>query len=87
VSEIAIRLLQPRERAVWQPLWTAYLDFYGATVSPETYDVTWRRLNDPAEPMFALALLSTARSVVSRIICFSGRAGASATIVICRICS
>jgi GNAT superfamily N-acetyltransferase len=54
VSEIAIRLLQPRERAVWQPLWTAYLDFYRATVSPETYDVTWRRLNDPAEPMFAL---------------------------------
>jgi GNAT superfamily N-acetyltransferase len=51
---IDIRPLRPDERAAWRRLWTGYLDFYQTSVPPETYDVTWQRLNDPAEPMFAL---------------------------------
>ena len=54
MGAVTIRPLVAPDRAAWQPLWMAYLDFYRASVSPETYDVTWRRLIDPAEPMFAL---------------------------------
>lgn len=51
---ITIRAVAANERAAWEPLWRGYLDFYQASVSHETYDATWARLNDPAEPMFAL---------------------------------
>jgi GNAT superfamily N-acetyltransferase len=52
--QIDIRPLRPNERADWEPLWTAYLDFYRAAVSREVYDTTWARLNDPDEPMALL---------------------------------
>ena len=31
-----------------------YLDFYKASLPKETYDATWARLHDPAEPMHLL---------------------------------
>ncbi len=49
-----IRPLRADERADWQPLWKGYLDFYKTSVPPETYDVTWSRLQDPGERMFVL---------------------------------
>ena len=51
---IVIRPVGASERAAWEPLWKGYLDFYQATLSRETYDTTWARLQDPNEPMFAL---------------------------------
>lgn len=53
-GNIVIRPVGAAERAEWEPLWKGYLDFYQATVSKETYDTTWARLQDTAEPMFAL---------------------------------
>ena len=52
--DLAIRPLRPDERAEWEPLWQSYLSFYETRVSPETTDILWQRLHDPAEPMFAL---------------------------------
>lgn len=43
------------ERAVWDELWTAYLDFYNTTITQEAKSVTWARLHDPNEPMHLLA--------------------------------
>jgi GNAT superfamily N-acetyltransferase len=51
---IAIRPLAANERAAWEPLWRGYLEFYRATQAPEAMDAAWRRLHDPAEPMFGL---------------------------------
>ena len=51
---VAIRALAPGDRAAWEPLWAGYLRFYGATVPPETTDITWARFHDPAEPMHVL---------------------------------
>lgn len=51
---IVIRPLRPDERAGWEPLWTAYLDFYRTAVPKEVYDATWARLHDPGEPMALL---------------------------------
>jgi GNAT superfamily N-acetyltransferase len=50
----AIRPLIPADRAAWEPLWQGYLAFYKASVPAEVTDLTWSRLNDPAEPMHAL---------------------------------
>jgi GNAT superfamily N-acetyltransferase len=52
--KVEIRRVGAAERADWEPLWKGYLDFYKTTVPREVYDTTWRRLHDPAEPMFAL---------------------------------
>ena len=51
---VVVRPLRPAERAQWEPLWNAYLAFYETTVPVSVTDVTWGRLNDPAEPMFVL---------------------------------
>ncbi len=51
---VDIRPLTEADRAAWEPLWDGYLAFYNATLPPGTTDATWRRLLDPAEPMFAL---------------------------------
>lgn len=48
-----IRPLAVGDRAAWEPLWQGYLTFYKASLPAEVTDTTWRRLNDPAEPMFA----------------------------------
>ncbi|KKX34029.1 GNAT family N-acetyltransferase [Rhizobium sp. LC145] len=48
-----VRPLEPSDRAEWEPLWQAYLRFYETELPQEQYDLTWERLNDPAEPMHA----------------------------------
>jgi GNAT superfamily N-acetyltransferase len=52
--DLTIRPIRPDERAAWEPLWRGYLTFYESSQTPETMDVTWTRIHDPAEPMFAL---------------------------------
>jgi len=65
-ADLVVRPLRPDERAEWQPLWKAYLDFYRTSVAPEVYDTTWARLHDPREPMFLLGgyLDGTLRGIV-----------------------
>jgi GNAT superfamily N-acetyltransferase len=50
-SGIAIRPVGPGERAAWEPLWNGYLTFYETALPKAVTDVTWARLQDPAEPM------------------------------------
>lgn len=58
---IDIRPLAPGDRAAWELLWSGYLTFYGASVSPETTETAWRRFGDPAEPMHALGAVDGPR--------------------------
>lgn len=48
---ITIRPVAATDRAEWQRLWTAYLQFYDTTVAPEIYDTSFARLigNDPRD--------------------------------------
>lgn len=62
-NTLTIRPLQLRERDAWEVLWNAYLDFYETQLPEAVSAVTWQRLNDPAEPMFALGAFSDARLV------------------------
>lgn len=62
-SDLAIRPLAAEDRAAWEPLWDGYLAFYGTTVAPETTEVTWSRLLDPAEPMHVLGAFADGRLI------------------------
>jgi GNAT superfamily N-acetyltransferase len=61
MSDIVIRPMRPDERAEWEPLWRGYLDFYRTSVPKGTYDTTWARLHDPAEPMALLGAYAGGR--------------------------
>ena len=69
---VVIRPLDLVDREAWLSLWHGYLDFYERTLAPEIIDLTWARLNDPAEPMFALGaehdwqLVGFAHAVIHR---------------------
>jgi GNAT superfamily N-acetyltransferase len=51
---VTIRPIRADERVDWEPLWKGYQAFYKVVIPDETTAVTWARLHDPAEPMFAL---------------------------------
>jgi GNAT superfamily N-acetyltransferase len=51
---VKVRDLGPEDRPSWEHLWAGYLDFYETPLDPVVTEVTWSRLNDPNEPMFAL---------------------------------
>ncbi|MEX5729400.1 GNAT superfamily N-acetyltransferase [Rhodovulum iodosum] len=45
-----IRPLRSDDRAAWDRLWGAYLDFYQTALPPEVYEATFTRLLDPGMP-------------------------------------
>jgi GNAT superfamily N-acetyltransferase len=51
-GQILVRELSLDERPIWHKLWTAYLEFYETKLPSEIIDTTWKRLQDPAEPMY-----------------------------------
>lgn len=58
---IMITPFQPADYEHWLPLWRGYQTFYRTDIPEETTEVTWRRMMDPAEPMWgALARIRDA---------------------------
>jgi len=51
---IVIKPIGKDERATWEPLWQGYLRFYKSSQTPEETEVTWLRIFEATEPMFAL---------------------------------
>lgn len=51
--EMRVRMVEPADRAAWEPLWRAYQAFYRAQISAAVTDETWRRFLDSAEPVHA----------------------------------
>jgi GNAT superfamily N-acetyltransferase len=58
---IQIRPFTSDDRDAWESLWQGYLTFYKSSLAAEVTDETWRRLNDPAEPMHGLAAVLDGR--------------------------
>lgn len=56
---LLVRPIVADDEAAWRPLWTAYLEFYEASVADEVYETTFRRLldADPATPHGRLAVV------------------------------
>ena len=48
---ITIRPIEKADRAVWETLWTGYLEYYETSVTPEVYETSFTRLlsNDDNE--------------------------------------
>lgn len=59
MTNVSIRPLQQGDEQNWRRLWTAYLEFYKATVPEEVYQTTWKRLftDGEFEPKGFLALI------------------------------
>ena len=49
-----IRELWASDKEAWLPLSAGYLEFYKSSVPPDVTELTFSRLLDPGEPMFAL---------------------------------
>jgi GNAT superfamily N-acetyltransferase len=49
---IVVSPFQPADFERWLPLWRGYQSFYRTDIPPETTEITWRRMMDPAEPMW-----------------------------------
>jgi GNAT superfamily N-acetyltransferase len=65
-----VRDLVREDRPGWEHLWGGYLDFYEAKMEPVTIEVTWSRMLDPLEPMFALvAQDSETRELIGLVHC------------------
>jgi GNAT superfamily N-acetyltransferase len=58
-----IRALTGADRDSWQPLWRGYQAFYKVQIPDAVSDETWRRLLDPAEPMWAALAHTDGRAV------------------------
>ena len=54
VSSPVIRGLEDVDRDRWAELWRGYQIFYKTELPQEIFDLSWARLNDPDESMFAL---------------------------------
>ena len=72
---MGIRAITADDRAVWTPLWTGYLTFYETVLPQRVYDETWRRLLDPAEPVWGALALDDAGTPVGLVQGPRGRCG------------
>ncbi len=60
---LTIKPLSPGDHAAWLPLWRGYQSFYKVDIPAAVSEVTWRRLNDPAESMAGALAWSDAKAV------------------------
>jgi len=54
MPDFSLRAIERSDRARWEPLWRAYLEFYRAPWSDEVAEATFTRIFDPLEPVNAL---------------------------------
>jgi GNAT superfamily N-acetyltransferase len=59
---VSVRTVTAADYAGWLPIWRAYQVFYEVDIAPVT-DVTWARLLDANEPMYAALALHGAACV------------------------
>ncbi|MCK6443846.1 GNAT family N-acetyltransferase [Elstera cyanobacteriorum] len=51
---VTIRPVAAGDRTAWEALFTAYGEFYKTAYTPALLEANWRRLHDPAAPIFGL---------------------------------
>ena len=66
---IRVRQLAAADKESWLALWRGYIDFYKANVPDAVTEATWRRLLDPASPMFGLVAERANGEVIGIVNC------------------
>lgn len=60
-KDVIVRSIEVGDQSAWAELWSGYNAFYGRSgtkaLSPAISAATWRRLLDPAEPVFGLVAI------------------------------
>ena len=64
-----VRDLAATDKESWLALWRGYITFYGANVPEAVTETTWRRLLDPASPMFSLVAEHRKGEVIGIVNC------------------
>lgn len=54
MTDLAVRPAAPGDRAGWEPLFTAYADFYKVDMTAETLETAWGWIHDPDRVVEAL---------------------------------
>jgi GNAT superfamily N-acetyltransferase len=62
-AAVVVRAPDRHDRGAWEALWSGYQAFYQAEITDATTDETWRRLHDPAEPVWAALAWRDGRAV------------------------
>ena len=63
MTDFKLRAIERSDRAQWEPLWRAYLDFYRVQWSDEVADATFMRIFDPLEPVHGLVAERSGRLI------------------------
>ncbi len=64
MGKVAVRPIQPVDRADWEVLWANYCTFYKAEVPASTTDLLWGRLGDPDSAIKGLVAVDAAGEIV-----------------------
>jgi GNAT superfamily N-acetyltransferase len=62
-KDFEIRQINGSDRALWEPLWNGYLEFYEKRISLETTEFTWRRLTQSSEIIGRIAIDTSGNGV------------------------
>jgi GNAT superfamily N-acetyltransferase len=54
MSDVVIRMAEPRDEARWRELWADYVAFYRSSLAEATTTATWARIHDAASPIACL---------------------------------
>lgn len=60
---IAVRDARPADETDWRRLWAGYLAFYRVELAPEVTSDVWRRILDPAAPLFCRVAADAGRII------------------------
>ncbi|MGA9866983.1 MAG: GNAT family N-acetyltransferase [Acetobacteraceae bacterium] len=63
MPDITVRNVTPADHDAWLPFWRGYQAFYQVDIPAEVSAVTWKRLLDPAEPMWGALAFDGERAV------------------------
>jgi len=61
---ITVRNIHLDDESRWRELWDGYCTFYKSSVSPDVTDATWRRITDPASPIFSFVAEDASGQVI-----------------------
>jgi GNAT superfamily N-acetyltransferase len=64
---VLVRALAAEDHDAWLPLWQGYLEFYETAISDAVTEATWRRIVDPAGPIYGFGAFDDAGRMIGLV--------------------